>query len=101
MLLKSTLHRHFTFLQQYLCTGSSNTTDSNNSGIEAVQQLLIYICECIVSIYLELLLTNTSITMSLTTISRLSEDLELLTKLFDELRIKVYLSRLSRAARLL
>ena len=98
MLLKSTLHRHFTFLQQYLCTGSSSSsssTDSNNSGIEAVQQLLIYICECIVSIYLELLLTNTSITMSLTTISRLSEDLELLTKLFDELRIKVYLSRLS------
>jgi hypothetical protein len=90
MLLKSSLHRHFTFLQQHLSSGLSS---SESGGLEAVQQLLVYICECIVSIYLELLLTNTNLSMTLTTISRLSEDLELVTKLFEELRNKIYLSR--------
>ena len=61
--------------------------------------MLIYICECIVSLYIEMLLTNTSITMNLNTISRLSEDVELLTKLFDELRNKIYLSRMQLGAR--
>lgn len=93
MLLKASLHRHFTFLQQHLCSGVG-AGDAANGGLEAVQQLLIYICECIVSIYIELLLTNTSLTMDLNTLSRLSEDLELITKLFEELRNKIYLSRM-------
>eukprot|EP01032_Pedospumella_encystans_P012688 gene12688-14661_t len=99
LLLKSTLHRHFTFLQQHLCSGVGSAGDGGTGGLEAVQQLLIYICECIVSLYIEMLLTNTSITMNLNTISRLSEDVELLTKLFDELRNKIYLSRMQLGAR--
>lgn len=93
MLLKASLHRHFTFLQQHLCSGVG-AGDAANGGLEAVQQLLVYICECIVSIYIELLLTNSSLTMDLNTLSRLSEDLELITKLFEELRNKIYLSRM-------
>jgi hypothetical protein len=126
--LKGTLSKHFSFLQQHLCSGggggggntsgviataasssssaagggsavaggggsSSSDGGGGGGGLEAVQQLLVYICECVVSLYVELLLTNTSIVMNLNTISRLSEDLELLTKLFEELRNKIYLSR--------
>jgi hypothetical protein len=90
--LRSSLHRHFTFLQQHLSSGLSS---GDSGGLEAVQQLLVYVCECLVSLYLELLLTNTVISMTVTTISRLSEDLECITKLFEELRNKIYLSRMN------
>jgi hypothetical protein len=43
-------------------------------------------------LYIELLLTNTSLSFNVTTISRLSEDLSLMKSLFDELRIKVMLT---------
>lgn len=91
-LLRASLHRQFTFLQQHLSSGLSS---SDSGGLEAVQQLLVYVCECLVSLYLELLLTNTAISMTVTTISRLSEDLELITKLFEELRNKIYLARMN------
>jgi hypothetical protein len=45
-----------------------------------------------VALYIELLLTNTSLSFNVTTISRLSEDLSLMKSLFDELRIKVMLT---------
>ncbi|KAJ1416690.1 hypothetical protein B484DRAFT_401091, partial [Ochromonadaceae sp. CCMP2298] len=61
------------------------------SGTVAVRQLLLYISECAVAVYLECLLSNPSIAMDLNTISRLSEDVELLTKLLEDLRCSVYM----------
>jgi hypothetical protein len=45
-----------------------------------------------VTLYIELRLTNTSLSFNVTTISRLSEDISLMKSLFDELRIKVMLT---------
>jgi hypothetical protein len=54
--------------------------------------MMIYLCNEAVALYIELLLTNTSLSFNVTTISRLSEDLSLMKSLFDELRIKVMLT---------
>ncbi len=54
--------------------------------------MMIYLCNEAVALYIELLLTNTSLSFNVTTISRLSEDLSLMKSLFDELRIKLMLA---------
>ena len=56
-----------------------------------IMMMMIYSINAAVALYIELLLTNTSLSLNVTTISRLSEDLGLLKSLFDELRIKVML----------
>jgi hypothetical protein len=58
--------------------------------------MMIYPYNVAVALYIELLLTNTSLSLNVTTISRLSEDLDLMKSLFDELRMKVMLASGSR-----
>ena len=81
--LRGIFQQNFTALQLMLCAES-------RAGAESAQQILVISCEAVVSLYLEVMLTSPTLQMNMTTMARLSEDLELITKLFDEWRERIY-----------
>jgi hypothetical protein len=87
-------------LRKTLAVVCSNLCIDYTGGLEMKQNIVYYACESVISIYIELLLCCPTINIALTECSlaasntgtqsnileRLMEDIEMLTKLFEELR---------------